>query len=353
MEKKINIVCFLVLIASFAFGGTFHSDSLVKHLPKHFNGQVYITQKDSTLCNYYNGFTNRTYGGKINDSTLFNVGEISHSFVYYFIEHLASLNQIKRSDQVVKYIPNFPYSDITIDHLVNHQSGLPQSYVKFYYKKKYSDMNVKVVDKAVRFDNADLIDLIAKKKPKLSFTPGDSVEISDLNYLLLTSLIEKVTFTPYKDFVERMFKHQNFDFTPKTSANSDTLPHKAYGYRLLRDSSIVPCENLNSIGFNFSDGTNGNQHLYLSAKSMNSWGKYLLNKMDSEIISKNSSTQFFGNFQYDKQWEVIVSKGAFGGTYSHLIYIPSNGINLAITNSLLSQENLNKLVEYLKTVDNL
>lgn len=353
MEKKINLVIGFLLFFSTVYSGTIEKDSVLKHLPQNFNGQVYIKQHDAILLNHFQGFSNRIYGTKINDSTLFNVGEVSHSFINYFIMHLASVNQIKITDKVSKYIKEFPYENIKISHLVHHQSGLPESYVRFYYKKKYRDMDVKLVDKAVRFDNHDIIELLSKKKPSLLFSPGDSIVYSDLNYLLLTSLIEKVTFTPYKDFVKRLFQHQHFVFHPVVSEKSDTIARKAYGYQQLQDSTIKFCDNLNDIGFDFSDGTNGNQHLYLSAKNLALWGQFLFKEMDDQIIAKNNHKRYYGNFQYNKKTKAIESIGAFGGTYSYLMYLPENKINIAITNSVMGPNvNYEKLIEYLRTLDN-
>lgn len=352
MAKKIITTSLLLFLFTFTFAVQLEKDSVLKHLPKSFSGQVFIQQNDSILLNYFQGYSNRIYGDKITDSTVFNLGENAHSFVYHLIHHLVRIKQIKHTDQVSKYIPEFPYKNILVRHLINHQSGLPSSYVKFYYKKKYNDMNVKVVDKAVRFDNDDIIALLIKKKPKLEFTPGDSTSYSDMNYLILSSLIEKVTFTPFKDFTHRFFDHQNFGYQPIISAENDTLKGKAYGYRIQQDSSYRLCENLNSIGFNFSDGTNGNQHLYLSAKNLSKWGAPLFQNILAHLLLKKEDERYYGNFKYNVKLNALISKGAFGGTYSYLIYFPSSELNIAITSNVFNQDSLNELLEYLRNVDN-
>lgn len=348
MAQKIVLSLFTILLSLSVFAGEINLDSLKAQLPAHFSGQVYVKQNGETICNYYQGFSERTYGAPINDSTLFNVGEIAHSFVHYFIQHLVTLNQIKISDPVKKYIQNFPYDNITIDHLLNHKSGLPSSYVRLYHKKQFQNMDVKVGAKSIRFDNEDMLFILAREKPSLYYTPGDSTSYSDINYLVVCSIIEQTTFTPFKDFSDRLFKYQNFVFSPVISAESDEVVRKAFGYRMFDDGSVKLFENLRSVGFPFSDGTNGNQHMYLSAKSLSLWGQYIFKKMDESIIKLNPNKNYFGNFKYDQKLGAIVSKGTFGGTYSTLIYVPKTGLNIAITSNVFEKKDeLNSLISWL------
>lgn len=354
MEKRIITIVILYCITVQVIGQTFNADSLISKLPKQFSGQVYIKKSDAIILNYQTGYANRIFGTPINDSTLFNLGEVSHTFIHYFIKHLVSVNQIKITDPVNKYIKNFPYPDIKISHLVHHKSGLPPNYVKIYHRLKYHDMNVKMVDKAVRFDNEDLLNLLANKKPILSFTPGDSVEYSNFNYLILASIIEKVTFTPFEDFVTRLFKYHNFVFTPTVHYITDDLPQSATGYRFHEnDSSFSIFENLRSVGFDYEDGTYGNQHLYLSATNLALWGQFIFPEMDTDFIKKSKTPFHFGNFTYQSSTETIESKGGFGGSYSYLIYFPKSKYILAITSNTYSKEGFEEAIKYLKSVDNL
>ena len=348
MANKIKITILTLTLSFSVFGGQVNIDSLKKYLPPHFSGQIYIQKQDLTICNYYQGVVDRIYGTPINDSTIFNLGEISNSFVYYFIKHLVSLNQIKVSDLVKKYIKNFPYSNIKISHLLNHESGLPNSYVRFYHKKRFQDVNVKMTDKSIRFDNEDIIDLISIVKPVLAYESGDSSSYSDINYLILSSIIERTTLTSFDDFSNKLFQHQEFPFSPVVSSKSDTATRKAFGYRYFEDQTYKLFENLNSVGFPFSDGTNGNQHIYLSAKHLAYWGQFLFKNMDLSLIKAYPNKSFFGGFKYEERINLIVNRGAFGGSYSHLIYDPINQLYIAITSNVFKDKNdVEKLIKWL------
>ena len=345
-----RLISFLIIMSFSLQAKKLNTDSLKANLPVNFNGQIAIKKNTQFIFKENFGYKEQTYGTEINDSTLFNVGEISHTFVHYFIKHLAALRQINITDPVNKYLADFPYDSIQIQHLINHQSGLPKDYIRLYHKKVFNNMDIKVKDKEKLFDNDDILFLLSRVQPQLLFKPGDSIAYSNIDYLLLVSLIEKVTFTPFPDFVAKIFKHHNFVFTPLVSI-LDTIPNKAMGYRLFEDETTGLFENLSSYGFNYDDGTTGNQHLYLSAKNLALWAQFIFNDIDFGYLKANPSKSFMGGIKYNKQLEVTEKEGGFGGTYSKIIFIPENGIIAVVISNIYTGENLDRLINYLKLID--
>ncbi len=348
-------VLLIILFTSFSlFGQTFNSDSLETYLPKDFNGQVAIKRNTHFIYKKEFGAKEMLTGSAINDSTLFNMGQVSHSLIHYFVQHLAGLRQLKPTDKITKYIADFPYPTIEIRHLLNHQSGIPNSYVRLYHKKQYSNWEVKEKDKAVKFDNADILYLLKKNKPELKFEPGSKTEYSDFNYLILVSLIEKVTFTPFADFTGRIFEHHHFIFKPTLSAESDTFPNKAYGYRIL-DDRLILCDNLDSRGMPFSDGTYGNQNIYISAKNLALWGQYILESIDIDYLKANANQSVMGGFTYNSQLNLVENKGFFGGTSCRLIYAPKSNIIIGLNSNSFDPnkeyKEFDELLKYLSRVN--
>lgn len=356
MEKIIKGISLLLLftIWNTALNGqSISKDSVDNLLPSNFSGQVVIKKTDAFL--YRESYGYRDLDSKllkINDSTLFNSGEIAHTLIHYFIQHLAGLRQLKVTDAVVKYLPDFPYPEIQIQHLINHQSGLPKNYIKLYHRVIYNDFNIKLADKSIRFDNEDILNALIKKQPKLLFTPGDSTQYSNLNYLLLVSLIEKITFTPFSDFVERLFKHHNFVFSPTVSNHSDTLFNKAYGYALNAHNYPVLNENLRTIGFDYNDGTNGNQHIYFNATELALWTQFLFTSIDADYLLNNPNKMIMGGLKANNSFKVIQKTGVFGGTTSTITYFPKTNLIAVIqSNNSSKLEEYNNLIRYLKTID--
>ena len=345
-----HLISFLIIISFSLQAKKLNTDSLKANLPVNFNGQIAIKKNTQFVFKENFGYKEQTYGTEINDSTLFNVGEISHTFIHYFIKHLVTLRQIKITDPVNKYLTDFPYDSIQIQHLVNHQSGLPKDYIRLYHKKVFNNMDIKIKDKEKLFDNEDILYLLSRVKPKLLFNPGDSIAYSNIDYLLLVSLIEKVTFTPFPDFVSKIFRHQNFIFTPLVSI-LDTIPNKAMGYRLFEDETTGLFENLSSYGFNYDDGTTGNQHLYLSATNLALWAQFISDDINFEYLKENPSRSFMGGIKYNNELGVTEKEGGFGGTYSKIIFIPENGIIAVVISNIYTGEKLDQLVKYLKLID--
>ena len=135
------------------------------------------------------------------------------------------------------------------------------------------------------------------------------------------------------------------------SASSDTLFNKAYGYKIIQDSAFQLYDNLKTRGLPFDDGTYGNQHIYLSASNLANWGQFIFNNLNiNSITTPNSETM--GGIKYQKNLNAVVKTGAFGGTYSKLIFLPEKQIVLAINSTVLNafdiEKAFNPLIKYLQ-----
>ncbi len=347
---KVTGLLFL-FFSNLLWSNTLSNDSISSLIPHNFTGQIAIKEKNTFIYKENYGPKERVFGTLINDSTVFNIGQISQTIVYYIFENLFANDQIQPTDRVKKYISTFPYENIKIEHLLHHQSGLPHIYVKLYHRKVYNNWNLKLSERSVRFNNTDILKILAKEKLELNFVPGDSTDYSDLNYLVLSSLIEEITQTSFPDYVKKKFE-EKFVFEPVLSASSDTLFNKAYGYKIIQDSAFQLYDNLKTRGLPFDDGTYGNQHIYLSASNLANWGQFILNKIDINSIKATPSPETMGGIKYQKNLNVVIKTGAFGGTYSKLIFLPQKQIVLAINSTILNafdiEKAFNPLIKYLQ-----
>ena len=349
MAKVIGLL--FLFFSNLLWSNTLSNDSISSLIPHNFTGQIAIKEKNTFIFKENYGPRERVFGTLINDSTVFNIGQISQTILSYFFENLFANSQIQPTDKVKKYIITFPYENIQIEHLLKHQSGLPHLYVKLYHRKVYNNWNLKLSERSVRFNNEDILNILVKEKPRLNFVPGDSTDYSDLNYLILSSLIEKITHISFPDYVKRKFE-EKFVFKPVLSASSDTIFNKAYGYKVFQDSTFQLCENLKTRGLPFDDGTYGNQHMYLSASQLANWGQFIFKRIDINSIIATPNAEIMGGIKYQKNLNAVVKNGAFGGTYSKLIFIPEKQIVLAINSTVLNgldiEKAFNPLLKYLQ-----
>lgn len=120
-------------------------------------------------------------------ATKYRIGSVSKMFTAVLIFQLVDENKITLSQNIGKYFPHLPNAnEITISHLLNHQSGLHDytkdtGFEEWMNKPKSKD---------------ELIQIIQQKE--LDFKPGTSTNYSNSNYLLLSYILESVTGISYE-----------------------------------------------------------------------------------------------------------------------------------------------------------
>jgi CubicO group peptidase (beta-lactamase class C family) len=151
----------------------------------------------------------------------FNLGSISKHFTAMGIMLLKQQNKLKYDDKVQMHIPEFPYKNITIRHLLNHTSGMID----------YEDLTDEFWNKR-DFTNKNMITLFNTHKPKLDFPAGSTAEYSNTGYVVLAYIIEKLSNQSLEDFSKlHIFKplgmHNTRIFTILSKDNS--FPSRVYG----------------------------------------------------------------------------------------------------------------------------
>ena len=157
-----------------------------------FNGAVFIQKEDSIIIfDNFNIDQKDIKSLNTTKSDQFDIHSISKLMAKAAIVDLENEELISRSDLVSKYVLDFPSGNkITIDHLIENQSGLP---------REFSFEVEKLVDKNPK----ELIDLI--KKEKLLYEPGTESSYSNLGYQLLYYIISKIVNKPFVEFLNEKY----------------------------------------------------------------------------------------------------------------------------------------------------
>ncbi|RDC62518.1 serine hydrolase domain-containing protein [Adhaeribacter pallidiroseus] len=156
-------------------------DSL--HQKSKFNGNVLIAQNGAVLYQRSFGFADRAKKIRNTATSRFHLASTSKLFTAVAILQLKEKGLIKLNDPVVRYLPDFPYSGITIRHLLTHTAGLPD----FQIFEPYYQENPRQI-----LTSADLIPAL-KRYGKVLFEPGEKWSYSSPGTALLAVIIEKVT----------------------------------------------------------------------------------------------------------------------------------------------------------------
>ena len=126
-------------------------------------------------------------------------------------------------DTIGQFIPNFPYKNIKIKHLLSHRSGLPNY---MYFTKDY------ILQTDTILNNKDIINLLMTKIPEKSFVPDTKFAYCNTNFAILASIIEIITKETFEKFVEtQIFKPLKMDNTFFLNPKDSTLkPNQTKGY---------------------------------------------------------------------------------------------------------------------------
>ncbi|MCJ8498834.1 beta-lactamase family protein [Chryseobacterium salipaludis] len=298
---------------------------------KAFNGNVLIAADGKVIFEKSYGLADNRKNIKLTDKSIFNLASITKQFTAAAILLLQGENKLSLADDITRYFPElFFYKGITIDHLIHHTSGLPD----------YMELMQQKADRKKAVTNKYVIQVLAKEKPALHFSPNDRFEYSNTGYLLLASIIEKISQTSYRTYLK-----QNI-FLPLDMHSTDvfflykdkmTVSDVAIGY-------IEP-----DVGEDFTsdvpyvryfDGAYGQGRIYSTAQDLLKWAQALhdhtlFTEEETHVITDNfrlHNNQFtnygFGVYLSDskKYGKVMNHSGSWGGYTTFLEQHPANDI---------------------------
>jgi CubicO group peptidase (beta-lactamase class C family) len=159
-----------------------------------FNGNILVAKNGKIVYKNCLGYADREKQIKLDDNTLFNTGSVAKIFTAIAIQQLEEKNKLSISDKVTKHLPEFPYQDISIHHLLIHAGGLPEDYDLL---KNNNWDNSKIAT------NKDVLEVLYTKKPTLRFPPGETSAYNNLGFMVLAEIVESVTSMSFKEYLRR------------------------------------------------------------------------------------------------------------------------------------------------------
>jgi D-alanyl-D-alanine carboxypeptidase len=158
---------------------------------------VLVRKGDQILLRKGYGLADVERGLPMRPELVFRLGSITKQLTAAAIMILADQGKLTVSDDIRKYLPDYPThgATITIEHLLTHTSGIPS----------YTDQPNFVQRMGEDVEPAALLDRF--KDLPLEFKPGERMAYSNSGYHLLGLIIEKASGLSYADFVaQRIYK---------------------------------------------------------------------------------------------------------------------------------------------------
>lgn len=165
------------------------------------------------------GYANVELNVPATPRTLYQLASLSKQFTAAAILLLVQDGKVGLDDRLSKYVPDTPaiWRDITLRHLLTHTSGLQRE-------------GISTTDKTQRADFTWEEMLKSSMAQPMLFAPGEKYAYSNLGFNLLGLVIEKVSGTPFADFMQqRIFAPLEMTSTRVNDLHTIT-PNRACGY---------------------------------------------------------------------------------------------------------------------------
>ncbi len=224
--KSILLACLITVVyTSCAQDRSSQLDSLFNKLYEEndFTGNVLIAENGKPIFQKSYGQAFREKNIDLNSETVFELASVSKQFTAMGIMILKKQGKLSYDDNLRRFISELPYTNITIRHLLQHTSGLPDY---FQFTQPHWD-STKIMT------NDDIISIMEKHHPPVLFAPGEKWEYSNTGYALLASVIERASGKSFQEFLsENIFKPLGMNRTRvyRKRFEKSTIDNYAYGY---------------------------------------------------------------------------------------------------------------------------
>jgi CubicO group peptidase (beta-lactamase class C family) len=168
--------------------------------------------------------------GKIDPQTNFRLASYSKQFTAMSIMLLVHDGKLRYEDKLTDVFPDFPpYGKaITIRHLLNHTSGLPDYEDLMAAAEKRKAATIWTSTRQIQ--DAEVLDLL-KRESVGKFKPGTQWSYSNSGYLVLGLVVAKISGRPFREFLrERIFAPLKMSQTVAYQKGQNEVTSRAYGH---------------------------------------------------------------------------------------------------------------------------
>lgn len=282
-----------------------------------FNGNVLVAEKGQIVFQRSLGLADYVTGRTLNDSSVFELASVSKQFTAMGVLLLEARGLLSTSDTLRKFFPELPYSNITLHQMLTHTSGLPD----------YMDLMMEKWDKSRVAQNQDVIDLLVREQPPVYFQPGEQWDYCNTAYMLLASIIERVSGQSFADYMnDNIFVPLGMKRTRIYNTRRSTgerIDNYAFGH-VWQDSLqryVLP-DSVASLDFvRYLDGIQGDGIVNSTVADLLIWDRALLDKkiLGSEpvekLLSRHSLADTLSQGYYG--YGIGVGEGDYGPYQEH------------------------------------
>jgi CubicO group peptidase (beta-lactamase class C family) len=300
--KILFITALVVLFVKFSLAQTAKSPVTVDNIPlqkidslfQNWNkkdepgGVVAIISNHEVI--YKKAFGMADIGRKIPNSieSAFDLASMAKQFTGMCIALLEEQGKLSVEDDILKYYPEFQFGKtIRIKNLLDHSSGIREAYVLAVLSGK---VNLKG-EVPKRYNTKKYLFEVLKRERDLNFTPGDEMVYTNVNYILLGDIVERISGMSLRKFADSaIFKplkmtHTVFRDKPKMKGPTEAAGYLFTGKKFKKRTP--------------DGGLVGDHNLISTLDDLILWDKNFydnkLGKRDPKLIKRICSTSLLNN----------------------------------------------------------
>ncbi len=237
-----------------------------------FNGAWLYAENGGIVSKGVLGFRDPGDTLPIMEDTIFQLASVSKTFTATAVMLLMRQGLLTLEDEITKFFPEIPYPGVTVRHLLNHTSGIPD-----YFDDADWFINIWKKEKRVP-GNDEILRFLRETEAKPYFVPGEGLHYSNTGYNLLALLVERLSGVPYEEFLQKnIFEPAGMSATHCCHIRRDGVPFENYARAtVIEDGRYVAdvdsAEDGDVVAF---DGLNGDDYVYTNIFDMLRWDRAL------------------------------------------------------------------------------
>ena len=252
-----------------------------------FNGNALILKNGEIVYQGAFGLRSIDPVDSLQLNSTFRLASVSKQFTAMAIMMLQEEGKLSYEQDIREVIPELPYEGITIRHLLCHQSGLPD-YVELLHKNWKPNLKENDPNRFIS-GNDDIIKMLVAKKPSARFSPGEKFEYSNTGYVLLASIIIRVSGQPFEEFLKkRIFDPVGMTNTcvyPYRPDPDPNMPNRVFGFYTKRNGVGFGSSDCNFL--NFAQGDGG---IFSTVGDLLKWDRMLY---ENKLVSESTLNEAF------------------------------------------------------------
>lgn len=302
----------------------------------YLSGNLLLAEGDQVLLRKsygYSDFDNKT---PLREEAVLELASVSKQFTAAAISLLVADGKIDLDAPVAKYLPELSaYTDLTTRQLIHHTGGLPD----------YMNLTDSVDTPSAFVTNQFVLDYLRDQQPAAEFDPGTKHEYSNTGYLVLASLVERVSGMSFGEFLSKRI------FQPLGMTHSQVYRRRyeqdrkvdgfVPGYVWDEDHYVIP-DSLEDMSFVVTlDGVYGDGMVNSTLDDLYRWDRALASGklLDTALLftpgqtNDGTSTDYaFGQSvrQHPKYGYTISHSGGWPGVVTYIYRFPETDRTLIL-----------------------